>query len=47
MIARIIRNWLFNRRLNQRLAARKLLRPVRQEAARKGWQTRRSANHAH
>jgi allantoicase len=47
LIARLFRNWLFNRHLNQRLAARKLLRPVRQEAARKGWETRRSENHAH
>lgn len=47
MIARLIRIWRINREIQQRLNARKLLRPIKQEAARKGWETRRSANHAH
>lgn len=41
MLARLINIWRFNRQLNANLAARKRLRPIRQEAARKGWETRR------
>ena len=32
----------YRRQLDANLAARKALRPTRQEAARKGWQTRRA-----
>lgn len=43
MIARLFRVWRINREIQQHLAARKLLRPLKQEAARKGWETRRIA----
>jgi hypothetical protein len=38
---RLIHRWKLKRDLDRRLAARKLLRPYRQEAARKGVETRR------
>ena len=43
MIARLINIWRIKRELSANLAARKRLRPVRQQAARKGWATRRKA----
>lgn len=45
MLARLINIWRIKRELRANLAARKRLRPIRQQAAHKGWQTRR-ANHA-
>lgn len=42
MLARLLTIWRFKRQLNANLAARKRLRPMRQEAARKGWATRKS-----
>lgn len=41
MLARIITIWRFKRQLKANLAARKRLRPIRQQAARKGWETRK------
>ena len=37
----LIDTYRFRRALNRRLAARKLLRPQRREAALKGWERRR------
>lgn len=45
MLARLLNIWRIKRELRANLAARKRLRPIRQQAARKGWETRR-ANHA-
>jgi len=42
MLARLLNIWRFKRELKANLAARKRLRPIRQQAARKGWATRRS-----
>ena len=42
MLVRLINIWRFKRELNANLAARKRLRPIRQQAALKGWATRRS-----
>lgn len=42
MLVRLINIWRFKRELKANLAARKRLRPIRQQAARKGWATRRS-----
>ncbi len=44
MIRRLINIWRIKRELNANLAARKRLRPIRQQAALKGWETRRE-NH--
>lgn len=41
MIRRLIASWQFRRELSRRLAARKLLRPLRREAALRGWESRR------
>ena len=41
MIRRLITIWRFKRELNANLAARKRLRPIRQQAARQGWERRR------
>lgn len=42
MIARLLTIWRIKRELNANLAARKRLRPIRQQAARKGWETRKA-----
>lgn len=42
MIRRLLNIWRIKRELKANLAARKRLRPIRQQAALKGWQTRRS-----
>jgi len=42
MLSRLIAIWRFKRELNANLAARKRLRPIRQQAARKGWETRKA-----
>lgn len=42
MLARLLNIWRIKRELRANLAARKRLRPIRQQAARKGWETRRS-----
>lgn len=41
MLVRLINIWRFKRELKANLAARKRLRPIRQQAARKGWETRK------
>ena len=41
MLARLINIWRIKRELRANLAARKRLRPIRQQAARKGWETRK------
>jgi hypothetical protein len=41
-LRRLMASWQFRRALSKRLAARRLLRPLRREAALKGWQTRRA-----
>lgn len=46
MLARLINIWRIKRELRANLAARKRLRPIRQQAARKGWETRRQSNAA-
>lgn len=43
MIRRLINIWRIKRELEANLAARKRLRPIRQQAARKGWATRKAA----
>ena len=40
-IRRIMANKRFERDLDRRLAARRIMRPQRQSAARKGWEARR------
>jgi hypothetical protein len=42
MIRRLLTIWRFRRQLNRNLAARKALRPQRQQAALKGWATRKA-----
>ena len=42
VIARLINIWRLKRELKANLAARKRLRPIRQQAARKGWETRKA-----
>lgn len=42
MILRFIRCLKLKREIDRKLAARKLLRPERQRAAAKGWETRRA-----
>lgn len=42
MFARWLALWRFKRELNANLAARKRLRPIRRQAALKGWQTRKA-----
>lgn len=46
MLARLINIWRIKRELRANLAARKRLRPIRQQAARNGWETRRQSNAA-
>lgn len=41
MFERLIKIWRIKRELRANLAARKRLRPIRQQAARKGWETRK------
>lgn len=42
MIRRLINIWRLKRELKANLAARKRLRPIRRQAALKGWITRRA-----
>lgn len=42
MFARWFALWRFKRELKANLAARKRLRPIRRQAALKGWETRRA-----
>jgi len=42
LVRRLINIWRLKLELNRNLAARKRLRPLRRQAALKGWQTRRS-----